>query len=204
MCMVLEVKVVHGHPEEIPLQDFEDIADLLNQHWGSFFITNPHQVFARMWSGNIFFVGYEDGKVTSVFETLAIRNDTPTIPEDAVYPYLTGNGTWNTDYWRGKHDILVFVDVAANGKGNGKATLNYAVEYLARKTEFKHFLTNTPDISRVQEFHMSMGAELTQCRVPYARLGYRPAGKEVNPKDRPEDVVSLSYSRKVRDMRQSL
>lgn len=202
--MALEVRIVQGNPQEVPPKDFEEIADLLNQHWGSFFVTNPHQVITRMASGDLFFVGYEEGKVTSVFETLTIRSDSPRIPEDGVYPYLTGNGTWNTWYSHGKYEILVFVDVAANGKGNGKATLNYAIGYLARKTRFEHFLTNTPDISMVQEFHISMGAELTQFRVPYARLGYRPGDKELRPNDRPEDVVSLSYSKKVREMRASL
>lgn len=188
--------------KDLPEDELKDISNLLNQQWDTLIRVIPEMLQRRFNSGQLFVVGYDQtGAVASILETIIISNNSVTIPSTATYQVLTANGTWQPHpYNAGKYEILILVDISANGGGVGAETINFAKRYIALETNIDKVLTFTPDIVKVRNWHLKQGAKITDNRVILARPGYRP-GKNLLPEDRPEDVLVTSYTAEIERIR---
>ncbi|MBU0457434.1 MAG: hypothetical protein ABH824_04330 [Nanoarchaeota archaeon] len=215
--MAIEFRTGEEITKKITGKDLEKLTMMLNDAWGSFkMIRNPQILLNRFRSGQLFVVGYDnkkkkndennnndnnyDNKPISILETMLIRNDKIEIPTDATYDRLTNQGLWisteDSFYAKGKHEILVLVDITST-KGYGSKTLQFAINHIAMNTNIEHVLTFSPYTVKVQKWHIKLGAELTENIIKMARPGYC---RRSHPSDRPEDVNPLSYSKLIKEI----
>ncbi|MBU0470246.1 MAG: hypothetical protein KKA62_05795 [Nanoarchaeota archaeon] len=202
--MTLELYTGEELIQKATTRDLELLTELWNSRWEPNKVS-PNLMKRRITSGETIIVGYEGKIPKALLETVLIFYDTITIPEDATFDHLTNNGTWaNLPYRTGKNEILLLVDVSAEGKGNGAELITKSLDYLAQHTSLEHIFTVTPEVLKIRQWHHSLGAEETDFVVQKARPGYRGSLKFVLPTDNPENVRGMSYSKKVLSLRNLL
>ncbi len=184
---------------ELLREELAEIAKLVNSEWRSVINANADLMHRRFHGGQVFIVGYHENKPVSILETMLIRCSEPKIPEDAVYEQLTGKGTFEwTAFNEGQYKLLVLVDITAGeGKGFGKETLDYSLDYIAQNTNVELVWSYTPDIFTVKKFHLGMGADSVGRRILNAREKYTPTRPSL-PGDHPQDVVPFDYAGVIR------
>ncbi len=153
-------------------KDFDIIASILNKTWASLIEVTPEIIKKRLGSGSLFIFGYKEDLPISVLETVGIKTKGIFDNVPKTYNRLTNNGLWLPPSENADTIMLVDITSGIRCDGVGTAMIDFSLEYIAKKTYYKHAWTYTPNQDMPVKWHINRGAIDTNFVLENARPNY--------------------------------